>query len=129
MQQMALENQEVKDQAEFNSAITVLNRLNVGFAVCMQSRIALDSSTWFHTCMAVWAELSPYCSPAQESEFEQMAINLNSLLNKKRMMRGTAAPIDHDLYWGIDRFEKKLRSISHAHGLDMKMKEDRRFGL
>lgn len=127
---MEMEEFEAKEKAEFNSAITALNRLNTCLAICTSSRITLDTNTWFHACMAVWSELSPYCSDAESEEFMKAASAINSILYRGMKCRpGTRIPVDNNLYWMIDSFEKKLRKISHAHGLDMKMKEDRRFGL
>jgi hypothetical protein len=125
-----MDDTEAKEKAEFNSAITALNRLNACWAICTESKITTDASAWFRSCMAAWMELSPYCTADQDAEFMQISYAINARLFKEMRNRpGMKMSIENTLFWMIFDFEKKLRKISHAFGLDMKMKEDRRFGL
>ena len=47
-----------REQSEFNSAVSYLNRLNSIINVIVVARMSLDANGWYHALISLFAELS-----------------------------------------------------------------------
>lgn len=115
-----------REQSEFNSAISYLNRINFLFYQANESAMALDGYQWFHSLMALYRELSTELKPEEVNKFKEEKKRLANLLNQSIALqnRGRARGFSQDLYEGLDNFELELRRVMKESGLQMKMKED-----
>ena len=115
-----------REQSEFNSAISYLNRINLLFYQANEASMNLDGYTWFHSLMILYRELSTEFKPNEVEELskkkEQLAILLNQSISLQN--RGRSRGFPQELYSGLDEFELELRRVMKESGLQMKMKEE-----
>ena len=123
---MALENEEVREKAEFNMAVSYLNRLNSLFYAADEAAIHLDIYSWFHVLVAIYREIS-----TEMTEPEQAACNLeitamNNMVMKQvqNFQRSGKNQIDNSAYMMLHNFELKMRTIMKKSGLQMKSMSD-----
>ena len=123
---MALENQEVRDKAEFNMALSYLNRLNSLFYAADESAIKLDIHTWFHVLTAIFREISTEMKEAEINKSNNKIVELNNLVMKQTetMQRTQKFSIDPKLYLQLHFFELELRAVMKSSGLQMKVQSD-----
>lgn len=116
---------EQRERAEFNQAISYLNRLNVLFSGCDQASINLDVFSWYHSILALMRELSTWMDNEQRNECDKRIINLNHMLRPymTQMQKGKTE-IPNDLYMQLHGFEIMLRDVANKAGLLMKMADD-----
>jgi len=116
---------EQNERAEFNQAVSYLNRLNILFSGCDQASINLDIFGWYHSILALMRELSTWMSVDQRSDFDQRIreINGNLKIYLGQAQKGNSN-ISSDLYMMLHELEIKLRDIAHKAGLLMKMQDD-----
>lgn len=115
-----------REQSEFNSAISYLNRINFLFYQADEASMNLDGYQWFHSLMALYRELSTEFKPEELEIFRQKKEQLSQILNKSIMLqnKGRSRGFPQELYNGLDDFELELRRVMKESGLQMKMKED-----
>lgn len=117
--------------AEFNMAVSYLNRLNSLFYAADESAMNLDAYAWFHALMAIYRELSPLMDQKNLEEAENFRKKIHAMVAKAlklQKLRGITQ-IDEDLYNELHEFEMKLRKVCKDKGLLMKMQEDARKAL
>jgi hypothetical protein len=115
-----------REQSEFNSAISYLNRINLLFYQANEASMNLDGFGWFHSLMAIYRELSTEFKPDELEKFQSEKNRLANLLNHSISLqnRGRSRGFPQELYDGLDNFELELRRVMKESGLQMKMKED-----
>jgi len=115
-----------REQSEFNSAISYLNRINSLFYQADEASMSLDAFQWFHSLLALYRELSTELKDDEIEEFEkirrELAESLNQILYQQR--RGRNIGLNSELYDGLHLFEMRLRRIMKESGLQIKMRED-----
>jgi len=115
-----------RDIAEFNMAISYLNRLNQWFYLAGESRLKLDSFNWFHALTLLFSELS---TEMKEPEIkvknkEITKLNTKVVKNQQACMNTRRVYIPEDLWLELHNFELFLRKVMKDSGLQMKMKKD-----
>jgi hypothetical protein len=113
---------ETNNKAEFNMAVSYLNRLNILLTACDSASINLDIYSWFHSLLAINRELSTWMDDEEIAAFNKTVNEINPMLNQlyKRGMK----EIDHKLYMKLHNMEIDLRKIADKSGLMMKMADD-----
>ena len=126
-----MEDFEQKSKAEFNMAVSYLNRINVLLSACDEASINLNMFAWFHSLCATYRELSTWMDEGQIRQFNSKIHEINPKLKKTtdKMNRSGVLDIPSELYMELHTFEMDLRQVANKSGLLMKMTEDRRFGL
>lgn len=116
---------EKRQQSEFNSSVSYLNRINTEFSVAVESAITLDPYTWFYSLLAIFRELSTEMSKEEIEFFKKNKNLINEMLAKfTRRNDGAAQIINPELYNALENFELELRRIFKASGLQQKVQDD-----
>jgi hypothetical protein len=117
---------EDREQAEFNMAVSFLNRLNALFYMADEAAINLNAYLWFHTLMALYRELSQDAKDTEIQNLINIKKSISPLLssNIEHQKKMGAVEINSELYDKLHDFEIQLRQILKSSGLLMKMKED-----
>jgi hypothetical protein len=115
-----------REQSEFNSAITYLNRLNALFYAADENSIALNGYNWYHTLLCIYRELSTEMSKEELNKLDSDSEIIKDLVNKEmlKQSKGISRGMSSELYKRLHSFELSLRSIMKESGLQLKMKED-----
>lgn len=117
---------EQREKAEFNMAVSYLNRLNVLLTTCDQASIGLDIYTWFHSLLALHRELARWMDEKELADLtqsiKQIHPDVQAVINKASKTGRLELP--PDLYMTMHDFEIKLRGVLKKSGLDMKMADD-----
>ena len=123
---MALENQEVREKAEFNMAVSYLNRLNSLFYAADEAAIRLDVYSWFHILITVFREISTEMKPEEREVCNQEIQSLNEIVMKQYQnnQRTQKIQIDSNVYMKLHGFELKMRNVMKESGLQMKTMSD-----
>lgn len=123
---MALENAEVREKAEFNMAVSYLNRLNSLFYAADEAAIRLDIYSWFHVLIAIYREISTEMKEEEREICNQEVQDLNDLVMKQcqNFQRTQKIQIDSVVYMKLHNFELKMRSVMKDSGLQMKTMSD-----
>lgn len=115
-----------REQSEFNSAISYLNRINAYFFQADECSMQLDIHGWFHSLMIIYRELSTEMKEKELQAFEIKKNNLNQMImvyyQKRNRFNSNALP--PNLYDSLHQFEMDLRKIMKQAGLQTKMKEN-----
>lgn len=123
---MALENEEVKEKAEFNMAVSYLNRLNSLFYAADEAAIHLDIYSWFHVLTAIYREISTEMTDPEIKICDAEIGDMNNIVMKQiqNMQRMGRNQIDSASYMKLHNFEMKMRNIMKRSGLQMKSMSD-----
>lgn len=117
---------EQREKAEFNMAVSYLNRLNTLLTACDQASISLDIYAWFHSLMALFRELARWMSPEEitqlTTKIKKLHPNIQAVINKASKTGRLELP--PDLYMDMHELEIELRNVLKKSGLDMKMADD-----
>jgi len=114
-----------RNQAEFNMAVSYLNRLNVLISICDDASMSLDMNQWMHSLMALFRELS---TEMTDKEIENIQASFNHVnthvqeINQNQIKRGKVE-VEQDPYNDLHNIEIKLRKVLKDSGLQMKMKQ------
>lgn len=121
-----MESFEQREKAEFNMAVSYLNRLNALLSACDQASIGLDIYTWFHSLLALHRELARWMDDSEIKELtakiKQIHPYIQAAINKAG--KTGRLEIHPDLYMEMHEFEISLRTVLKKSGLDMKMADD-----
>jgi hypothetical protein len=119
-------NENNRQQAEFNFAISYLGRLNYWFYVAGFSSAELDSFNWFCSLMNIYRELSTEMTPDEITKFDSEIVKINDLIiqDQKIISKKGTPYISQQLYLILHKFELDLRKITKDSGIQMKMKDD-----
>ena len=122
---------EGRDQSEFNMAVNYLYRLNVLFYMADSAAIDLDATSWYHTLMGLYRELSTEMTTQEREEIENQftQINQHIIRNQKTSFRTGRKEIRQELYKKLQSAEIELRKILKSAGLQQKMVDDARNAL
>ena len=117
---------ELRDKAEFNMAVSYLNRINTLLMACDEASIRLDIYMWFHSLLATMRELSTWMKDPEVKKFKDKINKINPMIknvydNNARTGRMEIKP---DLYMELHEMELELREIANKSGLLMKMADD-----
>jgi len=117
---------ELRDKAEFNMAVSYLNRINTLLMACDEASIRLDIYMWFHSLLATMRELSTWMKDPEIKKFKDKINRINPMIknvydNNARTGRMEIKP---DLYMELHEMELELREIANKSGLLMKMADD-----
>ena len=117
---------ELRDKAEFNMAVSYLNRINTLLMACDEASIRLDIYMWFHSLLATMRELSTWMKDPEVKKFKDKINKINPMIknvydNNARIGRMEIKP---DLYMELHEMELELREIANKSGLLMKMADD-----
>ena len=120
-----------RDQNEFNMAISYLNRLNSLFYAADTARITLDIHTWFHSLLAIYAELSTEMKTKEITEYNQEVQVINEMVQKysKQNNRTMKTNVNNQVYMRLHSLELRLRRILKDAGLQNRVVDDPRFSL
>lgn len=119
-------NMEVKEKAEFNMAVSYLNRLNALLYAADEAAIRLDIYQWYHVLSTLYRELSTEMDEAQLVICDQEIMSMNNKVMKilQDSKRTNKIIISQDDYLIFHRFELKLRRLMKDTGLQMKTMSD-----
>lgn len=124
--------EEKREQSEFNSAVTYLNRLNTLWAMADDARTRYDSSEWFNTLCIIFSELSTAMKKKEEipTYLERMAV-LNTKVQQQQNVnqRSARQMITWELNLELIRFDLDLRKVMDEAGLQNKKSSDPRRAL
>lgn len=113
-----------REQSEFNSSVSYLNRINTEFSMAVESSIMLEPHTWFYAILAIYRELSTEMKEEEIKTFKDMKRKINEMLDKQsRRNDGQSQTINSDLYDALEDFEIKLRKIFKDSGLQQKVQD------
>lgn len=120
-----------RSQAEFNMAVSYLNRLNTLFYIANDAAMTLDANTWMHSLMAIERELS---TEMKEEEITTIQEQIKSLRPKIKTFNDATSrkgypEMEVDLYETLHNIEINLRKVLKTSGLLMKMKADARSAI
>lgn len=117
---------DVSEKAEFNMAVSYLNRINVLFSSCDQASMNLDIYTWFHSLMATFRELSTWMKEDQINVMNERIKRINPILSRtyQTIARTGKMEVRQDLYMELHDMELELRKVTKESGLLMKMADD-----
>lgn len=120
------EGTESRDKAEFNMAVSYLNRINLLLSSCDQASISLDVYSWFHSLLATFRELSTWMNETETDEFNEDIKTINPEISKiyKKYNQSGRMEIPPEIYMELHNMEIKLRHIAKKSGLLMKMADD-----
>jgi len=115
-----------RDKADFNMAVSYLNRINILFSACDQASISLDIYAWFHSLLATYRELSTWMTDKEIIAFDDDILKINPMISYayKKIGRTGQTEIPQDLYMSLHKMELKLRQVTKKSGLLMKMADD-----
>lgn len=115
-----------REQSEFNSALSYLNRLNAYLYQCDEASMNLDVYSWFHTLLILYRELSTEMTTEEIKDFKIRKDQLNSMISNHiyKRNRGYSSNLSSELYDSLHDFEIDLRKVMKTTGLQLKMKED-----
>ena len=115
-----------RDKAEFNMAVSYLNRINILLSACDQASINLDIYAWFHSLLATYREMSTWMQPDEITEFNLKISKVNPMISQvfKKYNSMGKMEIPSDLYMDLHNMEIDLRQIAKKSGLLMKMADD-----
>lgn len=108
-------------QAEFNSALEYLRRINECFSLCTVARMTMNSYLWASSISSLFAELS---TQMKKEEIESKKPEIQYLLSVSSNKNTRFNHINTQLYWRLFNFELWLRQIYKDSGLEMKIKPD-----
>ena len=117
---------EQREKAEFNMAISYLNRINALLSACDQASISLDIYSWFHSLLATYRELSTWMKDEDIKTFNESILRINpeiSLIYSKYKRNGSLE-IQPKIYMELHDMELRLRVIANKAGLLMKIADD-----
>jgi hypothetical protein len=118
-----MESTEVKQKAEFNMAVSYLNRLNAFFYAADTACYQRDMNGWFNALIIIYREISTEMDTRQIVEFDKRMTEINNnIYRQQRVPLGRG--IDPKLYMSLHKFEQDLRTIMKDAGLQMKMTDD-----
>jgi hypothetical protein len=114
-----------REQSEFNSAVSYLNRLNALISVADDASMSLDAYAWCQALTALFRELSTEMKPEEISKFESRRHRVRPLLEThlREQQRGNSN-VEHDLYEELHQFEMALRRVMRESGLQQKVADD-----
>jgi hypothetical protein len=118
---------ESPERAEFNMAVSYLNRLNILFSQCDQASISLDIYTWFHSLLATYRELSTWMPDLDErNKINESIKQINPMISKAYQAYSKTGKLEipHELYMLLHDLELKMRDVASKSGLMMKMADD-----
>jgi hypothetical protein len=117
---------ETRDKAEFNMAVSYLNRINILLSSCDQASMSLDIYSWFHSLLATYRELSTWMKEDEITNFNDKILKVNPQITQvyKRIGRSGNVEIPNDLYMELHNMELVLRHVANKSGLMMKIADD-----
>lgn len=124
---MIMDDYTSQQKAEFNMAVSYLNRLNMLFSQCDQASMSLDIYSWFHSLLALYRELSTWMKDKGEKDaFNKRIQKVNPMISQaySRMESSGRVEIPNDLYMELHELELELRAVADKAGLMMKMADD-----
>lgn len=127
---MIMDDYNTQQKAEFNMAVSYLNRLNGLFSQCDQASMSLDIYSWFHSILALYRELSTWMKAEKgkdpKTDFNDRINKVNPQIAHvfQKMESSGKIEIPHDLYMELHEMELTLRQVADKAGLMMKMADD-----
>jgi hypothetical protein len=114
-----------REQAEFNSAISYLGRLNALFSAADEAAITLDAHTWFHVLLGIFRELS---TEMKDEEIVKLKIQANKIHEElsiyiKERDRGIEL-LTPELHGMLQDYELALRRVMRESGLQQRIIDD-----
>lgn len=124
--------QQDRDLAEFNMAISYLNRLNYQFYMLADAKLRRDLATWMECLVILFTELTPEFKTTDKPEEKKKELKrLKGKVNEYIVDRNAAIVsgkippgIEPDLYWQLIEFEGFLREIMKESGFQMRYQDD-----
>jgi len=115
-----------RQQAEFNNAISNLNRLNILFYQADNAAMTLNAHEWYHTLITIFRELSPYMNEDEIIKSQEIVDNVHPDIenNTRKQQRMGTFTISKDIYKTLHKFEIYLRKIQKDSGLLMRFTDD-----
>lgn len=114
-----------REQSEFNSAVSYLNRLNLLLAQADEAAMSLNAYGWNHSLLALYRELSTELNDEELKEYEETRRRIKPLLDLHLAQQAKGREgVSAELYDALHYFEIKLRRIMRESGLQQKIQED-----
>ena len=114
---------EEREKSEFNDALGYLRRINACLYSADMSSMELNFYGWFHALMIFRRELSTEIKNDALAEFDLLIEDINNELNKV-ISSNNKIRYSGDIYFNLDKFERKLRKVYKDSGLQMRMQSD-----
>lgn len=119
---------DVKDQSEYNDSLGYLRRINACLTMAQDASMNSNVRAWLAALSALSRELSTEMNDAAKRYVEDKIIELNNDIIKAESGR-FSGKIPAELVMKLHKWDVELRAINDKAGLQIKRKEDRRFGL
>lgn len=120
-------NSSPREQSEFNSAISYLNRLNYWYHEADFGSASYDSHRWYNALINIFKELSTEMSPDEINKFSMAIQEINPVLarsSQKLAKRSMGMAITPEVYSKLLNLELDLRQVMRESGLQLKMRDD-----
>jgi hypothetical protein len=117
---------ETRQQAEFNMAVSYLNRLNAFFFLTDEASAKVNAYDWYHNLMVLFRELSTEMKQEEINKWQKLSETLNVEVMKayEDGVKTGVQRITPTLYFKLHNFEIELRRVLKESGLQHKVKED-----
>jgi hypothetical protein len=123
---------ETREQSEFNSAVTYLNRLNYLWAVTDEARSECDAYRWFNHLCIIYSELSTEMKKKEERAiYKQRFSDLNIRVQQQMHInqRSSRQQIEWSLMAALIDLDEDLRRVMKEAGLQTKSVSDPRHAM
>lgn len=112
-----------REKADFNMAVSYLNRLNELFQISNYYSQTLNFYGWLHSLNALYRELITEMNKEELTYISRLKAKATYLVNdglNKRKQNNTADP---QTYTALEEYEIEIRRVLKSSGLLMKMQE------
>lgn len=112
--------------AEFNMAVSYLNRLNQVLYMVAEARAQQDIYLWFKNLELLYAELIQEFTEDEQKEIDKNLKEKYIVLDRWHniAMKGKGSRVEPVIYWWLHEFEAKLRRRMDSKGLIIKRSSD-----
>ena len=112
-----------REQSEFNSSVSYLNRINAEFAEAVTNSMIPEPYGWFYALLAIFRELSTEMNEEEVKWFKKENKKINNILAKDTLKYEGSQIMSFELHEALTEFELKLRNIFKDSGLQQKVKD------
>jgi hypothetical protein len=114
-----------RDVSEFHGAFDYIHRLNNLFYSADQAAINQDIYMWWSVLLTLYRELSTEMKAKEDEQFQVDIAKINELVKDYTSVAQMGiTDINMELFQSLQKFEKELRRIQKAAGLQQKIRDD-----
>jgi len=113
-----------REESEFHSSVSYLNRINQWFYYSGKARMSLDAFNWMQSVILIYAELSTEMKKDEQEEVDKIIEELFPDVMKNENVNITTRMkcIPRNLWFRLHRLELKLRNVMRESGLQQKLR-------